>query len=93
MLKIGQNAPEMGPLTPQNPFFILEKYGNPYPYQNPTASIKSCYELGSRVPPQFSGLPMGSIGFQRSLICEQWTTMGSNELQWAPICSIELQWF
>ena len=34
--------------------FILEKYGNPY--QNPTASIKSYWELGSRVPPQFPGL-------------------------------------
>ena len=31
--------------------FILEKYGNPY--KNPTASIKSYWELGSRVPPQF----------------------------------------
>ena len=35
--------------------FIIEKYGNPY--QNPTARIKSHWELGSRVPPQFPGLP------------------------------------
>ena len=33
---------------------ILKNYGNPY--QNPTASIKSYWELGSRVPPQFPGL-------------------------------------
>ena len=36
--------------------FILEKYSNPY--QNPTASIKSYWELGSRVPPQFPGLQL-----------------------------------
>ena len=42
------------PPGPPNPFFILEKYGNPY--QNPTASIKSYSELGSQVPPQFPGL-------------------------------------
>ena len=34
--------------------FILEKYGNTY--QNPTANIKSYWELGSRVPSQFPGL-------------------------------------
>ena len=35
--------------------FILEKYGNPY--KNPTASIKSYWEPGSRDPTLFAGLP------------------------------------
>ena len=39
--------------------FILEKYGNPY--QNPTASIKSYWELGSRVPPQFPSLNISLV--------------------------------
>ena len=34
--------------------FIPKKYGNSY--QNPTASIKSYWELCSQVPPQFPSL-------------------------------------
>ena len=46
--------------------FILEKYGNPY--QNPTASIKSYWELGSRVPPQFPGLVLSLAQLSPSLL-------------------------
>ena len=41
--------------------FILENYGNPYHNQNPTASIKSYWELGSQVPPLFGVFKMSTF--------------------------------